>query len=240
MTPAVPADAAVTAVQGAETPAPLPSLTAEAHAAATPPTAAEPLIAAAPQPLQPQQPVAALPPLPVPPPMPPTVTPVAPAAAPSPSYTYHQKHNGACRDPFCSGKPLCEEEGEESDSECEGGVSHQAKKIEGGFPLSLARLQKTHKFWWEEMSIEKECDRCKYDKKKQVVRPIVMVGTGDGKEQLWVCRCLFCGFKEEVDNNGKAPATKVGNTQTTEKDFEWAERGLFMSSMRNTGRQKWA
>lgn len=129
---------------------------------------------------------------------------------------------------------------EDSDSDCEGGVTHKPNEIEGGFPLSLKRLQKTHKFWWEEMVVELECEHCGYNKKRQVVRPIVMVGTGEGTEQIWVRRCLFCNHKEEVDNNGRVPSKKVAITQTTEKDFEWAGRGLVMSTMRNTGKERWA
>ena len=91
------------------------------------------------------------------------------------------------------------------------------------YPLNLEKAQRSNKKWFEYARVEGTCGVC--GREGQVVKPIQLVGTGWGADQLWVRRCLYCGLREEVNNFGLVPNTKVAQTQTTDQDYEWAARG---------------
>lgn len=109
----------------------------------------------------------------------------------------------------------------ESKDEAEEGETHPPcemsyrTKPQVRYPLDLSALKRSKKFWWEYTWVEDTCEKCLPRPGGRIlVKAIQNAGTGEGADQLWVRRCLLCGWREEVDNNGKIPMTKVAQTQT--------------------------
>ena len=235
-------------VRAVPMPAARPAPAAAPEAAAATPSAPRPAADPAPA-VIPAPPPALLPP---PPPLPPSLTAsqLTPDQWPQPAphqwpQTTYPRTNPANQKQHKSAKCLAQKDlcrhafsSEDEDSDNAGGVTKAPRGKHAGYPLDLSKLQKKCKYWWEEMYMDEKCDQCNRDKKG--VRPIVLVGTGEGKEQIWLSRCMYCNQKEEINNDGAVPKCKVAYTQTSEKDFEWIAQGAYMEGFRNTGRGIWA
>lgn len=108
---------------------------------------------------------------------------------------------------------------------CEVGHPREAQVA---YPLRLADIQKKFRDWREYLVVKDTCTKCGAG--RTVVKIFFNAGAGKGEDQLWVRRCLWCGFVEEIGPDGKVPKTKAAQTQTGEDD---------KARRRNTAEQPW-